>query len=130
MRPICAWSMWRRRKSGIRVAISSRPQPKRCGAFSCSRLGVRDGKYVAAIINAGDLNDVDVVAPATSEDTSWPCTRYSDQFQSVNPPAAELVKLRYFAGMTIPEAANSLAIFAPKGKSALGLRPSVDCLQN
>jgi RNA polymerase sigma factor (TIGR02999 family) len=56
-----------------------------------------------------DLNHVDVVAPATPEEV-LAVHEALDRLESVNEPAAELVKLRYFGGMTIPEAANSLGI--------------------
>jgi RNA polymerase sigma factor (TIGR02999 family) len=36
-----------------------------------------------------------------------------EQLQKLDPPKAELVKLRYFAGMTIPEAAQALGISVP-----------------
>jgi len=36
-----------------------------------------------------------------------------EQLQRLDPPKAELVKLRYFAGMTIPEAAQALGISVP-----------------
>jgi RNA polymerase sigma factor (TIGR02999 family) len=35
------------------------------------------------------------------------------RLQKLDPPKAELVKLRYFAGMTIPEAAQALGISVP-----------------
>ena len=55
-----------------------------------------------------DLDIVDVVVPATAEEILT-VHEVLDQFQTVNQPATHLVKLRYFAGMTIPEAAVSLA---------------------
>jgi RNA polymerase sigma factor (TIGR02999 family) len=36
-----------------------------------------------------------------------------ERLQQLDPPKAELVKLRYFAGMTIPEAARALGISVP-----------------
>jgi RNA polymerase sigma factor (TIGR02999 family) len=36
-----------------------------------------------------------------------------ERLQKLDPPKAELVKLRYFAGMTIPEAAQALGISVP-----------------
>jgi RNA polymerase sigma factor (TIGR02999 family) len=36
-----------------------------------------------------------------------------ERLQHLDPPKAELVKLRYFAGMTIPEAAQALGISIP-----------------
>lgn len=56
-----------------------------------------------------DLDDVEIVAPATPEEI-LAVNEALDRFESINQPAAQLVKLRYFAGMTIPEAAESLGI--------------------
>lgn len=60
-----------------------------------------------------DLNQVEIVAPATPEEILGVDEALA-KLESVNRPAAELVKLRYFAGMTIPEAADALAISARK----------------
>jgi len=56
-----------------------------------------------------DLDNVEIVAPATPEEILV-VHEALGRFESVNQSAAELVKLRYFAGMTIPEAANSLGM--------------------
>jgi RNA polymerase sigma factor (TIGR02999 family) len=56
-----------------------------------------------------DLDHVEIVAPATPEEILAVHEALA-RLQSVNQPAAQLVKLRYFAGMTIPEAADSLAM--------------------
>lgn len=56
-----------------------------------------------------DLDELTIVAPATSEEI-LAVHEALDRLEAVNGPAAQLVKLRYFAGMTIPEAADSLVI--------------------
>ena len=56
-----------------------------------------------------DLDQVTIVAPATSEEI-LAVHEALDRLEAINGPAARLVKLRYFAGMTIPEAAESLVI--------------------
>jgi RNA polymerase sigma factor (TIGR02999 family) len=56
-----------------------------------------------------DLDLVEVVAPSTPEEI-LAVHEALDRFESANQPAAQLVKLRYFAGMTLPEAANSMGI--------------------
>ena len=60
-----------------------------------------------------DLDLAEIVAPATPEEIVA-LDEALGKFESTNRAAAELVKLRYFAGMTIPEAANALAISARK----------------
>jgi RNA polymerase sigma factor (TIGR02999 family) len=56
-----------------------------------------------------DLDDVGIVAPGTPEEVLV-VHEALERFESINQPAAQLVKLRYFTGMTIPEAAESLGI--------------------
>ena len=52
---------------------------------------------------------MEIVAPATPQQI-LAVDEALARFESVCHEAAELVKLRYFAGMTIPEAADALAI--------------------
>lgn len=52
----------------------------------------------ATLVSAGPSDDVLALDEALS------------RFEAVDPRAAELVKLRYFAGLTIPEAAQSLGV--------------------
>jgi len=56
-----------------------------------------------------EFDNVEIVAPATPDEV-LAVHEALGRFESVNQPAAELVKLRYFVGMTIPEAANSLGV--------------------
>ena len=56
-----------------------------------------------------DLDAMEIVAPSTPEEI-LAVNEALDKFESINQPAAQVVKLRYFAGMTIPEAADSLGI--------------------
>jgi RNA polymerase sigma factor (TIGR02999 family) len=60
-----------------------------------------------------DLDQVEIVAPATPEEI-LAVDEALAKLEFVNRPAAELVKLRYFVGMTIPEAADALVISARK----------------
>ena len=56
-----------------------------------------------------DLQDIDIAAP-DSPDEILAVHESLDRLSTVNESAAKIVKLRYFAGMTIPEAADVLAI--------------------
>ena len=56
-----------------------------------------------------DLKHAEIIAPATPEEI-LAVNEALAGLESANPPAARLVKLRYFAGMTIPEAASSLGM--------------------
>jgi RNA polymerase sigma factor (sigma-70 family) len=61
------------------------------------------------------LDDVDIPAPADDEEL-LAVNDALDQFAKVDARKAELVKLRYFVGMTIEEAATVLGISEPTAK--------------
>lgn len=56
------------------------------------------------------LDDLDVAVPAAEDDDVLALSECLDQLAEVNPRAAQVVKLRYFAGLTGREAADILAI--------------------
>ena len=56
-----------------------------------------------------DLDDVQIAAPEPSVDL-LALDEALARFQQLDPPKAELVLLRYFAGLTIPQAAEALGI--------------------
>jgi RNA polymerase sigma factor (TIGR02999 family) len=56
-----------------------------------------------------DLDELEVAAPERSEDL-LALDEALTQLAAADPQAAELVKLRYFAGCTIPQAAEVLAV--------------------
>jgi len=59
--------------------------------------------------NKQPLDHVDITAPEPFADM-LAVHEALDKFARIDPLAAELVKLRYFAGLTIPEAAAALSI--------------------
>ena len=56
-----------------------------------------------------DVDDLEIAAPERSEDL-LALDEALSQLAAADPQAAELVKLRYFAGCTIPEAAEILGV--------------------
>lgn len=62
-----------------------------------------------------DVDDVDIAAPA-NDDEILAVNEALNRFALVEPQKAELVKLRYFAGMTIEEAAIVLDVSEPTAK--------------
>jgi RNA polymerase sigma factor (TIGR02999 family) len=58
------------------------------------------------------LEHLDAAAPAP-DDELLAVDEALQRLQGIDPPKAELVKLRYFAGLTIPEAAQALGISVP-----------------
>jgi RNA polymerase sigma factor (TIGR02999 family) len=57
-----------------------------------------------------NLDDVDVATPETDADTLLAVNDALEKFSREDPEKARLVELRYFVGMSIPEAAQSLGI--------------------
>jgi RNA polymerase sigma factor (TIGR02999 family) len=55
------------------------------------------------------LEDAEIVAPEPSLDV-LAVSEALQRFETIDRPAAELVKLRYYAGLTIPQAAEALGI--------------------
>ncbi|HMP82029.1 MAG TPA: sigma-70 family RNA polymerase sigma factor [Verrucomicrobiota bacterium] len=62
-----------------------------------------------------DVDDVDIPAPAGDEEL-LAVNDALDRFAKVDVQKAELVKLRYFVGMTIEEAATVLGVSEPTAK--------------
>ena len=83
-------------------------------AEAMRRILVQEARKRARIKHGGsvrrcELHAVEIVAPATPEET-LAVDEALAKLELVSSSAAELVKLRYFAGMTIPEAAEALGI--------------------
>ena len=55
------------------------------------------------------LEEVEIVAPQPAVDL-LAMNDALDKFEGIDKPAADLVKLRYYAGLTIPQAAEALGI--------------------
>ena len=62
-----------------------------------------------------DTDDLDIPAPAP-DDQSLAVNEALEKFAAIDARKAELVKLRYFVGMTFEEAAEALGIAVPTAK--------------
>ena len=71
-----------------------------------SKARVRHGEGQKAL----NLDDVDVANPETDGETLLAINEALEKFALEDPPKARLVELRYFAGLSIPEAARALGI--------------------
>ena len=63
-----------------------------------------------------DVDDVEITAPAAKDDELLAVHESLDALAAHDTRKAELVKLRYFVGLTIEEAAEVLGISAPTAK--------------
>ena len=103
------WSMSISRKSGRAGATFSLPPQRQCGEFWSRPRDENSPKNAAARCDVSIL-DVDAASiEAPGEDLlalDEALTRFERQF----PEKSKLVKLRYFAGLTISEAAKAMGI--------------------
>jgi RNA polymerase sigma factor (TIGR02999 family) len=81
------------------------------------------------------LDEVEIPLAAADDERLLAVDEALEQFAAINPREADLVKLRYFAGMTFEEAASVLGIAVPTAKEwwayarawlAVALRASLD----
>ena len=63
-----------------------------------------------------DVHDLEIAAPTAKDDELLAVHEALDALAAHDPRKAELVKLRYFAGLTIDEAADVLGISTPTAK--------------
>jgi RNA polymerase sigma factor (TIGR02999 family) len=80
----------------------------------------RARRRVAAKRGAGadrvDLDEIDLPSPVADDDQLLAVNEALEKFAALDPRKAELVKLRYFVGMSFDEAATALGIAVPTAK--------------
>ena len=109
MRPFCACQTARRRAAGKAALTSLPPPPKQCAGF-LSRIRVaKNGSNAASALHRRDV-EVDRLPLAERSDELLAVHEALVRLEMENEAAARLVKLRYFVGFTIPEAAQVLDI--------------------
>ncbi len=101
--------------TGMDDNISSPPLPKRCGAFSWIARGADWRPNAARARFVVDADELDIPAPAP-DDHLLAVNEALEKFAQLDARKAELVKLRYFVGMTFEEAAEVLGIAVPTAK--------------
>lgn len=62
------------------------------------------------------LDEVEIPCPAKSDDELLAVNEALEKFAAIDPRKAELVKLRYFIGLSFEEAADALGIAVPTAK--------------
>ena len=63
-----------------------------------------------------DLDEIEIPSPVADDDQLLAVNEVLEKFAAVDPRKAELVKLRYFVGMSFDEAATALGIAVPTAK--------------
>ena len=80
----------------------------------------RARRRVAAKRGAGaamvDVDEIEIPSPLADDDQLLAVNEALEKFAALDPRKAELVKLRYFVGMSFDEAATALGIAVPTAK--------------
>jgi RNA polymerase sigma factor (TIGR02999 family) len=66
--------------------------------------------------NVVDLDEIEIPSPVADDDRLLAVNEALEKFAALDPRKAELVKLRYFVGMSFDEAATALGIAVPTAK--------------
>jgi RNA polymerase sigma factor (TIGR02999 family) len=76
------------------------------------RLAAKRGDGAALV----ELDEIEIPSPTTDDDQLLAVNEALEKFAALDPRKAELVKLRYFVGMSFDEAAAALGIAVPTAK--------------
>ncbi len=76
------------------------------------RLAAKRGGGTAPV----ELGEIEIPSPVTDDDQLLAVNEALEKFAVLDPRKAELVKLRYFVGMSFDEAATALGIAVPTAK--------------
>ena len=109
MMRMSGWWMWTNPSIGTAAGISLPPRPRRCDGFWSNRLGVSDGCKHGGELQRVDLDSACSIADPPSLDL-LALDEALSKLAAIEPAKADLVKLRFFAGLTMPEAAATLGI--------------------
>ena len=89
-------------------------------AEAMRRILIEKARYRSAQRHGGGLEQVDVsvldVVSSQSDEQLFAVNEALDKLAAQSPEKAELVKLRYFVGMTIAEAAEALGMSEPAAR--------------
>ena len=112
--------------SGTAGATSSPPRPRRCAASWWRTPATRAAASAGATGHAPTF-DVDQLAVPELREDLLALDEALDRLAAADPEAAQLVNLRYFAGLTLSEAATVMDV-SPRGRPiACGPTPEPGC---
>jgi RNA polymerase sigma factor (TIGR02999 family) len=106
---------WLRLGGDHQPAWNSRSHFFAASAEAMRRILIERARHRRALRHGGDqqrveLDGVDLVADVADDDRLLAVNEALDRFATVDAPAAELVKMHYFAGLSMKEAATALDI--------------------
>ena len=111
---------WLRLTGGEPQAWKGRPHFFGAAAEAMRRILIEKARRKHAVRHGGkwqriDINEIEI-ADAGKDEELLAVNEALEKFALVDKQKAELVKLRYFAGLTIEETAEALGISAPTAK--------------
>ena len=109
MRRTFGWSDGATTSAGTAAGTSSPPPPRPCAASSSKPPAASTGRSAAATSPAATSTPTNPRPPGPSP-RLLALDEALDRLAAIEPRAAEVVKLRYFAGLTVAEAAAALGI--------------------
>ena len=129
---------WLRLGADAQPAWQNRAQFLGVAAEAMRRILVERARRRAAVKHGRgayrvSLDEVEIATVAADDERLLAVDEALEEFATIDPRAAELVKLRYFTGMTFEEAASVLGIAVPTAKEwwsyarawlAVALRPA------
>ena len=98
--------------SGTIAATSSTPRPRRCGGSWLSKPAGNDASGMAAEKTSIDLDEACSVVQPPADDL-LELDEALNRLAALKPVRAQVVKLRFFAGLTMPEVARALGLSLP-----------------
>ena len=112
---------WMRLGGGDAPTFQNRAHFFRAAAEAMRRILIEHARRrLAAKRGAGvevvDLDGLEVSSPLADDDQLLAVNEALEKFAALDPRKAELVKLRYFVGMSFDEAATALGIAVPTAK--------------
>ena len=111
---------WLRLTAGEPQAWKGRPHFFGAAAEAMRRILIEKARRKHAVRHGGKLQRLDIneieIAGVEKDDELLAVNEALEKFAAVDKQKAELVKLRYFAGLTIEEAAEALGISPPTAK--------------
>ena len=113
-----------RRSTGIAGATSLPPQPRPCAVSSSNHARDKRRQKRGGGRQRVDLDRLAVVDQASADEV-LALDEALQRLEHQNQPCAELVKLRFFAGLTMEEAAAGAGHRPADGSSLLGIRPGL-----
>ena len=110
MRRTSGWWAGTRPRTGTAAGTSSPPPPRPCGRILIDRARHKQTRKAGGGRRRLDLDDIEPALEEENGDRLLALDEALRQLEAEDPRKAELVKLRFFAGLTAEQAATALGV--------------------